>query len=31
VGDESFDSFDGIFQNGGAEVEELLKRVDGSQ
>ena len=30
-GNESFDSFDGIFQDGGPEIEELLRTVDGSQ
>lgn len=31
AGDSSFDSFDGLFQDGGPEIEELLKTVDGSQ
>jgi len=31
LGEESFDSFDGMFQDGGAEIEELLRKVDGSQ
>ena len=31
VGDRSFDSFDGIFQEGGADIEALFKTVDGSQ
>lgn len=30
-GETSFDSFDGMFQEGGAEIEELLRKVDGSQ
>ena len=30
-GDQSFDSLDGIFQDGGPEIEELLRQVDGSQ
>ena len=29
TGDESFDSFDGMFADGGDELEELLKTVDG--
>lgn len=31
AGDSSFDSFDGLFQDGGPEIEQLLKTVDGSQ
>ena len=31
VGDESVDSFDGMFVEGGPEIEELLRTVDGSQ
>jgi hypothetical protein len=31
TGDESFDSFDGMFAEGGAEIDELLKKVDGTQ
>lgn len=30
VGDESFDSFDGIFQAGGEDIEALMRTVDGS-
>ncbi|WVO22177.1 uncharacterized protein IAS62_003507 [Cryptococcus decagattii] len=30
-GDRSFDSFDGIFNEGGPEVEMLLRQVDGTQ
>lgn len=29
TGDESFDSFDGLFAEGGEDIEELLKTVDG--
>jgi len=29
-GNDSFDSFDGMFQEGGPEVEELFRRIDGS-
>jgi len=29
-GNDSFDSFDGMFQEGGPEVEELFRAVDGS-
>ncbi|GFZ43984.1 hypothetical protein JCM24511_01705 [Saitozyma sp. JCM 24511] len=31
AGDESFDSFDGFINDGGPEVEELLRTVDGSR
>lgn len=31
AGDSSFDSFDGMFETGGPELEALLKAVDGSQ
>lgn len=31
AGDSSFDSFDGLFETGGPELEALLKTVDGSQ
>ena len=30
TGDESFDSFDGMFEDGGEEVERLFSMVDGS-
>ncbi|WVF71443.1 hypothetical protein IAT40_006247 [Kwoniella sp. CBS 6097] len=30
-GDHSFDSFDGIFEEGGEELEMLLRTVDGSE
>jgi hypothetical protein len=30
-GNDSFDSFDGMFQEGGPEVEELFRAVDGSK
>jgi hypothetical protein len=30
-GNESFDSFDGMFQEGGPEVEELFRKIDGPQ
>ncbi|AFR92354.1 hypothetical protein C343_00218 [Cryptococcus neoformans C23] len=30
-GDRSFDSFDGIFNEGGPEIEMLLRQVDGTQ
>jgi hypothetical protein len=30
TGDESFDSFDGIFAEGGADVDQLLKTLDGA-
>ncbi|EIW70672.1 hypothetical protein TREMEDRAFT_61180 [Tremella mesenterica DSM 1558] len=30
AGDKSYDSIDGMFEEGGLEVEELLKAVDGS-
>jgi hypothetical protein len=29
--DDSFDSFDGLFVDGGPEVDELFKTIDGSQ
>ena len=29
-GNDSFDSFDGMFQEGGPEVEKLFRAVDGS-
>jgi hypothetical protein len=29
-GNDSFDSFDGLFENGGEEVERLLRAIDGS-
>jgi hypothetical protein len=31
AGDSSFDSFDGLFETGGPELEALLKAVDGSR
>ena len=31
AGDSSFDSFDGLFDTGGPELEALLKAVDGSK
>lgn len=31
TGDESFDSLDGMFMAGGADVEELWRKVDGTQ
>ena len=30
TGDESFDSFDGLFAEGGADVDQLLKTLDGA-
>lgn len=30
TGDESIDSFDGLFAEGGPDIDELLKAVDGS-
>ena len=31
TGDESFDSFDGMFAEGGDDIEELLKTIDGRE